>query len=117
MLDKKAENPLDAAAKARGRKLGEAKPKSQDSNGSEMSDDELREMLRSRGFELRRARSTEGVMSNREDVPGKARLTVHMTREVVKQVKMAALETNRKESAIVEDACAAWLDANNLGDP
>lgn len=114
MSDNERNDDLDTAAKARGRKLGERRSPQRNDALDQLTDEELREMLKSRGLEVRKKRKTPGAMSRAQDVPGKNRLTVHMPEELVKSIKRAALEINCSESSIVSEACQRWMDASNL---
>lgn len=115
MSDNNQVQDIRQAASARGRKLGEPKPIEAPSQLDQMTDDEIKRHLQARGLELRKARRTKGVMAQPDNVTGKTRLTIHMPTQLVKDVKAAALETNKNESTIVSEACPMWKSANNLG--
>ena len=115
MSDKGDNQEIQRAATARGRRLGQPKPNDAPTEIDNMTDDELKARLQARGLELRKARRTKGVIARPNNVTGKTRLTVHMPTQLVKDVKTAALETNKNESTIVSEACRMWKSANNLG--
>lgn len=84
------------------------------SNRQEMSDEEMKEYLRSQGFEIHKPRKTRGVISNSSPVRGKARVGGYMSKDLRNALRLASLSTNRSESAIIEEAVRMWMDQNNM---
>ena len=110
----KATSLLEHANDGSGRRLGQTeldKPSSMD----DMSDEELKEHLRERGLEVRKARRPKGVVARQDNVRGKLRISVHLPNELRMAVKAASLATNKSESTIGEEAFRMWMNHNNLG--
>ena len=105
---------LESADQDAGHQLGrqETPP---DCGIDEMSEDELREHLRRRGFEVRRTPKSKGVVAKADDdVQGKIRVGIHLTKNLRMALKQASDATNQSQSLIAEEALQAWMEANNL---
>ena len=81
----------------------------------DMSDEQLKEHLRERGLEVRKARRPKGVVAREDNVRGKLRISVHLPSELRMAVKAASLATNKSESTIGDEAFRLWMNHNNLG--
>lgn len=95
------------------RRLGEPEPPDERAIDL-MSDDELKQRLRERGLEVRKARRPKGVVAREDNVRGKLRIGVHLPRELRLAIKRASGETNKPESTIAAEAFTMWMEANNL---
>ena len=80
----------------------------------ELSDDELKQQLLQRGFELRKVRRPMLPFARPDNVQGKTRISVHLPTELRKAVKNASAELNQSESSIATEALEKWLSDKHL---
>lgn len=106
---------IEHAGQGTGRQLGVTKPEAAD-NLDDLSDEELKQRMLQRGFELRKTRAPRQVFAKPDTVIGKTRISLHLPTELRKALKRASGETNKRESTIAAEAFQLWLDSQQLGD-
>lgn len=82
---------------------------------AELSDEELKQQLLQRGFEMRKNRRPKMVYAREDNVRGKTKISVHLPTDLRKMVKRASTETGESESTIATQAFRLWLQHQQLG--
>ena len=80
----------------------------------QLSDEELKQRMLERGFELRKTRQPKLPFARPDNVQGKTRISVHLPTDLRKAVKNASSELNQSESSIATEAIEKWLSEKHL---
>lgn len=111
----KASDLLDNAPQSSGRRLGQPEKTPATATLDEMSEEQLRQLMRERGFELHKEREPRQSMAKPDRVSNKLRISLHLPKELRVAMKAASLETKKSESTIGTEAITMWMESNNFG--
>ena len=94
--------------------LGEEPSKAAVAPVDELTDDELKSVMSERGFELHQKRKQRGAVTQKEEVPGKKRVTIYIPTGIRTAVGHASVATEKNISTIVSESLELWMTKNGF---
>ena len=94
--------------------LGEEPSKAATASVDELSDDELRSVMSDRGYELHQKRKQKGAVTQKEEVPGKKRVTIYIPTGIRSAIGYASVATEKNISTIVSESLELWMTKNGF---
>ena len=94
--------------------LGEEPSKAVPAGVDELTDDELKSVMSDRGYELHQKRKQKGAVTQKEEVPGKKRVTIYIPTGIRTAVGYASVATEKNISTIVSESLELWMTKNGF---
>ena len=94
--------------------LGEEPSRAATAPVDELSDDELKNVMSDRGYELHQKRKQKSAVTQKEEVPGKKRVTIYIPTEIRTAIGYASVATEKNISTIVSESLELWMAKNGF---